>query len=162
VLREEGAILSSAFKEQSSKWNCMTKAYLSNVIVVIHRFMVTVLEILCSDKRVREEIWESFLDDVLKGYLRGMDQAVFLLDIERPKKPYTLNHYFNENLQKARGTRRKNLLKTKTKQEIYDTFQGARRTDNLVVDLDLVEQQTTNQSNLEQVKEEIHDILQSY
>jgi Dynamin central region/Dynamin family len=160
-----GAILSSAFKEQSSKWNCMTKAYLSNVIVVIHRFMVTVLEMLCPDKSVREEIWASILDDVLKGYLRGMDQAVFLLDIERAKKPYTLNHYFNENLQKARGTRKKNLLKPKAKQELelYDTFQQkARRTDNLVVDLDLVEQQTTNQSNLEQVKEEIHDILQSY
>jgi len=160
-----GAILSSAFKEQSSKWNCMTKAYLSDVIVVIHRFMVTVLEIVCSDKRVREEIWESVLDDVLKGYLRGMDQAVFLLDIERTKKPYTVNHYFNENLQKARGTRRRNLLKAKAKQELMSSdpyHEMVQRTDNLVVDLDLVEQQTTNQSNLEQITEEIHDILQSY
>lgn len=33
-----GSILSSAFKEQSSKWSGMTKAYVSKVIVIIHRF----------------------------------------------------------------------------------------------------------------------------
>ena len=48
-----GAILSSAFKEQSSKWASMTKAYVSRVIVVIHRFMVMAL-----DKLTGKEIWK--------------------------------------------------------------------------------------------------------
>lgn len=34
-----GSILSSTFKEQSSKWSGMTKAYLSKAIMIIHRFL---------------------------------------------------------------------------------------------------------------------------
>ena len=40
------AIFSSAFKEQSIKWASMIQAYVSHVIVVIHRFLVIALNIL--------------------------------------------------------------------------------------------------------------------
>ena len=53
-----GAILSSAFKEQSSKW----ASYVSHIIVVIHRFMVITLNRLCTDAQVREELWSSILE----------------------------------------------------------------------------------------------------
>ena len=93
-----GAILSSAFKEQSSKWDSMTKSYVSHIIVVIHRFMVTTLNALCTDVQVREELWSSILDEVIKRYKAAMNQAMFLVSLEREKRPYTVNHYFNENL----------------------------------------------------------------
>src|SRR5204863_7865790 len=60
-----GTILSSAFREQSSKWDSMAKAYVSNVIMTIHEFMTIALNMLCTDERVREEIWSSILDEVL-------------------------------------------------------------------------------------------------
>ncbi|KAG9375883.1 hypothetical protein A1F94_013627 [Pyrenophora tritici-repentis] len=132
-----GTILSSAFREQSDKWPSMAKMYVSRVIVVIHRFMVIALDTLCADSCVREEIWASILDEVLTRYKAALHQATFLVSLEeRDKKPYTVNHYFNENLQIV--------------------------SDNLIVDLEDVRSTTKNKSNVDQVKEEIHDILWSY
>jgi len=159
-----GTILSSAFKEQSSKWMGMTKAYVSNVILVIHRFLANALNMICVDLSVREEIWSYVLDEVLKRYKAAMDQAMFLVSIERDKRPYTLNHYFNENLQIARGNRMAEMLRGKARKEIkLSEYRNTGYTsDNLIVDLDSVKNATINKSNVEHVKEEIHDILRSY
>ena len=158
-----GSILSSAFKEQSSKWSGMTKAYLSKVIVIIHRFLIISMETLCTDARIREEIWSSILDEVLSRYKMAMEQAMFLVSVERDKRPYTLNHYFNENLQISRGNRMAKMLKSKAGRKIeVGSHQKAILSDTLTVDLDSVKNATTNKSNVDHVKEEIHDILYSY
>ncbi len=158
-----GSILSSAFKEQSSKWSGMTKAYVSKVIMVIHRFLVIALKSLCPDTRMREEIWFSILDEVLNRYKLAMKQAMFLVSVEREKRPYTLNHYFNENLQLARGNRMAKMLKSKARKEDGgDECKDASPSETLVVRLDDVKNATTSESNVEHVKEEIHDILRSY
>lgn len=158
-----GAILSSAFKEQSGKWDSMTKSYISHVIVVIHPFMVITLNALCTDAQVREELWSFILDEVLKRYKVAMDQAIFLVSLEREKRPYTVNHYFNETLQIARGNRKADMLKTKSRRETELGFnRHAVTTENLIVDLDDVRETTKSKSNVEHVKEEIHDILWSY
>lgn len=158
-----GALLSSAFKEQSRKWASMTKAYVSNVIVVIHRFMVITLDTLCADTQIREEIWSSILEEVRKRYKVAMDQAMFLVSIERDKRPYTVNCYFNDNLQIARGNRTADMLEPKSRQEIKRGYNNsAHPSDNLIVDLEDVRKTTRSKSNVEQVKEEMHDILWSY
>jgi hypothetical protein len=141
----------------------MTKAYISHVIVVIHRFMVIALDKLCMDVQVREEIWSFILDEVLKRYKVAMDQAMFLVSLEREKRPYTVNHYFNDSLQIARGNRKADMLKEKSRQEIKRGFNNsAHASKNLVVDLEDVRRTTRSKSNVEQVKEELHDILWSY
>lgn len=158
-----GSILSSAFKEQSSKWSGMTKAYVSKVIVIIHRFLVMALETLCTDARISEEIWSSILDEVINRYKMAMDQAMFLVSVERDKRPYTLNHYFNENLQISRGNRMAKMLRSKAGKKVeVGSNQKATISDTLIVDLDSVKNATTNKSNVDHVKEEIHDILYSY
>lgn len=158
-----GSILSSAFKEQSSKWRGMTKAYVSKVIINIHCFLIIALKILCTDSRIREEIWSSILDDVLNRYKMAMEQAMFLVSVERDKRPYTLNHYFNENLQIARGNRMAKMLESKARKEVIVGHNTkAMISDTLIVDLNSVKNATTSKSNVEHVKEEIHDILCSY
>lgn len=158
-----GSILSSAFKEQSSKWRGMTKVYVSKVIISIHCFLIIALKILCTDSRIREEIWSSILDDVLNRYKMAMEQAMFLVSVERDKRPYTLNHYFNENLQIARGNRMAKMLESKARKEVIVGHNTkAMISDTLIVNLNSVKNATTSKSNVEQVKEEIHDILCSY
>ena len=156
-----GVILSSAFKEQSCKWEGMTRSYISHVVVVIHRFMVIALDTLCTDVRVREELWACLSDEVLKRYKAAMEQATFLVSLERNKRPYTVNRYFNENLQHARGNRKANTLKSKSRQEIKMDPHRFEPTDNFIVDLDDVRETTRSQSNVDHIKEEIHDVLLS-
>jgi hypothetical protein len=159
-----GAILSSAFREQSSKWEKLTQVYVSKVILAIHRFMITAVNMLCTDIRVQQEIWSSILEEVLDRYRAAMNQARFLVSTEREKRPYTLNHYFNEELQISRGNRIAALLEGKARREVQaNAFgKGVVTTDNLIVDLESVRHATTSKSNAEHVKEELHDILQSY
>ncbi len=39
-------------------------------------------------------------DELIKRYQRAITNIQFLLDVEKSDTPLTLNHYFNENLQK--------------------------------------------------------------
>jgi hypothetical protein len=73
-------------------------------------------------------------------------------------------HYFNEELQVSRGNRMAELLERKARREVQTGAFGKEvvTTDNLFVDLESVRYATTSKSNAEHVKEELHDILQSY
>ncbi|KIW16615.1 hypothetical protein PV08_03803 [Exophiala spinifera] len=158
-----GIILSSAFKEQSGNWELLTKSYISHVVVVIHRFMVLTLNALCTDAQLREELWNCIIDEVLERYKAAMDQAMFLVSLERNRRPYTVNHYFNDNLQIARGNRKADMLKPKSRREITQGYnRQAITSENLIVNLSDVRATTRSKGNLEYIKEEIHDILWSY
>jgi hypothetical protein len=128
------------------------------MITVVHRFIVTLLEVICADAHVRSEIWAEIQEELLERYKAALDQAMFLVGVEREKRPYTLNHYFNENLQISRNDRKIQELRGKARRERVNSFDT---TGNLIVDLDAVKA-AKSKSNLEQVKEEIHDILKSY
>jgi hypothetical protein len=153
-----GDVLASALKEQTRKWPDMTQGYLGEVIVVVHRFIVILLDVICADPHVRREIWAEIQEELVNRYKGAMNQALFLVSVEREKRPYTLNHYFNENLQIARNTRKFHDLEGKARRE---STNHANQNGNLVVDLEAVKS-AKSKSNLEQVKEEIHDILKSY
>lgn len=152
------ALLSSAFREQSTKWESLARQYLSKVILTIHKFILLALREVCVDERASEELLSSITNDLLTRYTNGMSQAIFLVEIERDRKPYTLNHYFNSNLQKARGLRMKEALRSKARPG-PSGFGGKAP---LVIDLDSVQAVVCNRSNAEQTAEEIHDILQAY
>jgi GTPase SAR1 family protein len=147
-------ILSSAFHEQSIYWKSMARQYLSKVILYVHKFILKALENVCSDIRVLEELTSGLMAELLIKYNSSMDQAIHLVDIERQKKPYTLNHYFNENLQKARNMRTFQGLKEKARKE--------NETKRIVVDVNDISSLIQNRSNREHTAEEIHDILQAY
>ncbi|PHH86237.1 hypothetical protein CDD83_10535 [Cordyceps sp. RAO-2017] len=149
-------LLSSAFREQTSNWSIIARQYLSRIIIAIHRFILKSLTIICPDERVREELVSRLLGDLVARYSNGMQQAKLLVDIERQQKPYTLNHYFNSNLQKARGDRVINELTAQA--QPGDGKAGA----GLVIKLDKVQSVARNQSNEEHMGKDIHDILEAY
>ncbi|KAK0609767.1 putative dynamin [Bombardia bombarda] len=147
-------LLSAAFREQSVKWGPLTRRYLSEIILVIHRFILRALDVVCTDTKVREELASTIMDRLLARYEDGMRQADFLVAVERDKRPYTLNHYFNSNLQGARGLRIAKALKSHSRL-LYG--EGAK-----YVELQKVQEAVTNKSNTQHTKEDIHDILQAY
>jgi hypothetical protein len=147
-------ILSSAFQGQSIYWQKMATQYLSKVIFSVHKFILGALAKVCFETRVLDELISGLMADLLARYQDGMNQAIHLVHIERHKKPYTLNHYFNENLQKARNDRMNKALKKKVWND-KDTGQQ-------VVKLDDISSVVNNQSNIQHTAEEIHDILQAY
>lgn len=93
-------ILATAMKKQSSKWSNISLAYVSDVIVMVHRFIKTALQSVCPDADIRHALFGIMTDTLIVRYQKAIDHTCFLLQIEDVGTPMTLNHYFNENLQK--------------------------------------------------------------
>ncbi|RAL05156.1 dynamin family protein [Aspergillus ibericus CBS 121593] len=158
-----GTILSSAFKEQTMKWELMTREYVSNIIMVVHRFLCSALGKVCANRQLYDRVRSSILDELLERYNVAMTQALFLLSVERNRRPYTLNDYFSDTLQKMRGARVAKMLEGNARGEMRKDRNGYwASSGNKVVDLEAVKEAAINQGNVEYVKEEIHDILWSY
>lgn len=148
------AVWVSAWREQSSKWPSMSKAFMSKIVVAIHRFITAALNDACLDPNVREELWSTILDELLRRYKAGMEAAEFLVSAERDTKPYTLDQHFNQSRQRWRGERVADRLQLLSFQEEF--------TSQTVVTIDQVRNATEKKSNLEDVVEKLHDDLSAY
>lgn len=100
------------FQSQAEKWRYLARSHVRAVIVVLHQFIMTLLEANFSDGRVRKELWDLVLyDRVMEAYRQALKQAEMLVDLELNGRPSTHNHYFNDNLQKARLQRHKKSIR---------------------------------------------------
>lgn len=147
-------LLASAFRKQSEKWEQITTQYISRVILHVHRFITGALRICCADAGTRDNIISSILDELLEKYEAGMEHAKFLVKLERERTPYTLNHYFSDNLQKARGIRMRNTLQSHAFEK--DPIEGS------VIQICRVADAAKSKSNVDQIKEDIHDSLGAF
>ncbi len=144
-----GSLLAMIFRAQASHWWGIVMAHVEVVIVVVHRFIKTLLHETFGDQRMREELWESVLLEKLQtAYLRAKDHVDFLLDLEINGRPSTCNHYFVDSLQKARSERLAQAI-------------GDGGNDNMI-SVSAVSSLVIDKSNADQVKEDIHDTLKSY
>lgn len=84
-------VVAMEFSEQPQKWEDMTKDYISRVILMIHRFIAAALRSVYPVDQARRYLWFRILDDLLEGYKMAMNQANLLIEVERHRKPYTLN-----------------------------------------------------------------------
>ena len=93
-------LLSTLMKKQSTKWPILARGYVSDIITIVHRFILKVLKSVCADSKVSENIASLLMDDLMHKYRQAISVVEFLLKIEREGTPMTLNHYLNDNLQK--------------------------------------------------------------
>jgi hypothetical protein len=146
-------LLANAFRQQSKKWEPITKLYLSRIIYIIHTFIMRALQEVCTDEKVRTELESSIVGEVLTRYRHAMDQVEFLVAVERGKRPFTLNDYFSSHLQSLRIRRLSSYLKAGATQD---------KDKKWVVQLDAVESAVHSKTNEAQAKEDVHDILEAY
>ncbi|KAI1142261.1 P-loop containing nucleoside triphosphate hydrolase protein [Hypoxylon sp. FL0543] len=162
-----GALVSTMFKEQSKKWKPITMSYMNQIVSTVHHFIVEAINDICPDERVRDELWNGYLlEDLQKSYRRAMDHAKFLLDIEREGVPMTLNHYFNDNLQKSQSKRLVEAMEKLGMENRVETKDGEGNVVNQEAGVFLSRAQLNNLSfnmaNSDHVREYMHDILESY
>ncbi|KAH6954849.1 P-loop containing nucleoside triphosphate hydrolase protein [Fusarium avenaceum] len=150
-------LVAMAFSAQSRKWGCMTKLYMSKVVITLHRFIASALRSVCQEEHVRLHIWSSIQNDLHERYKRALEQADLLIEVERHKKPYTLNRQFSEALSKSRGRRITELLQPRARKD--NTQYGETQ---YMVNLADIAKAAEYKSNSEHLQEEIHDILHAY
>ncbi len=96
----DSSLLAMAMKAQSSKWNAVALAYIADVVNMAHTFVVNLLRLVCPDPQVREGLMSILMNHLMAKYQAAFDSGRFLLRVERLGTPVTLNHYFNDNLEK--------------------------------------------------------------
>ncbi|KAI0106301.1 P-loop containing nucleoside triphosphate hydrolase protein [Nemania sp. FL0031] len=153
------ALLGTMFKEQSQKWESITLRHIGQIIYHVHLFISEALKDACPEPKVREELWNTYLlDELQKSYRQAMSHAKFLLQVERDGPPITMNHYFNDNLQKVQARRlgeaMENLGIKCAHEESPEQgfFLRSSQVRNLAVD----------KANSTQAREYMHDVLSSY
>ncbi|GKZ17257.1 hypothetical protein AbraIFM66951_010580 [Aspergillus brasiliensis] len=140
-------IFANVFKLQTTKWESMTREYMSHTIIVVHRFLSMVLDKVCATKQLRDKIWSSITGELVQRYKLAMSTAMTLV-----------------NLQKIRGTRVAKALEGNARHEITSVRNGQNvySPTKMIVDLDAVKETASDRGNMEHLIEEIHDMLWSY
>ena len=96
----DASILATTMKKQSSKWSSISLGYVSDIIVLVHRFITTAIRAIVPDELMAYSLFSILQDSLQHQYKRAIDQVDFLLQIELSGTPMTTNHYFNDNLEK--------------------------------------------------------------
>lgn len=148
-------LLPIIFQMQSTKWERLAKSYISDVILLVHSFASELLSALCPDPHVRSNLWSLMSDELLSCYQKAINHTEFILRVERQGTLLTTNHYFNDNLQKARAERLKSSVKNQTiSAKIDGMWQDVTKKDSIV--------QSVQMGNIQHTVEDIHAILKSY
>ncbi|KAK1054174.1 hypothetical protein LTR74_016038 [Friedmanniomyces endolithicus] len=99
-----GHILATTMKRQSSKRARISLGYISDVVVLINRFITAALGTVCYGADVKSALANAMTEGLAQRYRTAFDQVHFLLEVERGGMPLTMNHYFNERLAKDNCT----------------------------------------------------------
>ncbi|TVY58278.1 Interferon-induced GTP-binding protein Mx2 [Lachnellula cervina] len=148
----DSSLLAPAWKEQSQKWDGIALGYISDVIAITHTFVTNMLHHTCPDERIRTGLSSLLMDGLMERYKKALTQVEFVLQVERSGNPMTLNHYFNDNLEKCRQKRMRKTMLTKS----FDNCKHG-----TVVPLDAI-MENHPMSNMQHIVQDLHDILQSY
>lgn len=93
-------LLATIMREQSRKWEPIALGYVADVIVLTHTFVNDLIHEICPSQRVREGILSLLMDQLCVRYKAAIKHVEFLVEVDLHGTPSTLNHYFNDNLQK--------------------------------------------------------------
>ncbi|KAI4219960.1 MAG: hypothetical protein L6R36_007963 [Xanthoria steineri] len=95
------SLLAVTMKRQSTKWKSLALGYIADIVTLTHYFVTDLLRVVCPVERVQLGVMSLLSDHLLEKYDSAIDHVKFLLKIELDGTPATLNHYFNENLEKC-------------------------------------------------------------
>ncbi|KAK2058861.1 dynamin family protein [Colletotrichum caudatum] len=147
-------LLPTAFKEQSKKWESITLAHVSNVILVVHHFIFGMIQEACGDETVLDALWSSIVEDLVKRYQMAMQQARLLIHVEREGRSITYNPAFDRAL--AQATTKRSAIKYKSCQIVQ-----SESNEECVKYSDLTREPTSNEG-INETCNTIHDVLHCY
>ncbi|CZS92479.1 related to vacuolar sorting protein VPS1, dynamin, and related proteins [Rhynchosporium agropyri] len=148
------SLLPSLFSEQSQSWKYFASGHVENVVQAIHHFTYKTLQHCCKDAALSKRLWGKLSQLLLPKYRKALDQAIFLVKVEQQGNLLTMNHYFADNLRKAREDRiKKQLINLQSWTTDDPLKQPLLRLEDTI---------TTFLSNEDQTTQDLHDTLEAY
>lgn len=103
----DSSLLATTMKIQAEKWRQITLGYVSDMIALVHNFVIELLQhILPGNRQVTDNLAAVLYDHLRGRYEVALQHANFLLSVELEGTPATYNHYFQDTLEKRYFTPR--------------------------------------------------------
>ncbi|KAJ5111785.1 dynamin GTPase [Penicillium alfredii] len=114
------ALLAELFHSQSMRWGKIARGHVDAVANLVSTFLQAAMKFVIKDTKVRQNVQNCVEKSVQGNIKHAIDELNMLLEDEA-RQPITYNHYYTDNIQKARGDQSKN--------QIQDSMYNAIRTD---------------------------------
>jgi hypothetical protein len=95
------ALVAELFHEQSSLWSTIAEDHVASVFDLTNHFIEKALNCAIAEETVRNEILE-VMQSKLELQKRAADEELQKLVDDERRHPITYNHYYTDNIQKAR------------------------------------------------------------
>ena len=96
----DASLLPNIWKKQSVNWRNLALSYVSDIVSLVHQFILALISAICEDQRVQSALKSILMDGLVDRYKKSIDHADFILTVERAGTLLTLNRYFTDNHEK--------------------------------------------------------------
>ncbi|KAI9040408.1 putative dynamin GTPase [Aspergillus affinis] len=117
------SLLAELFHEQSTRWADISRSHVEKVVDLVSRFVHSVSAFVIKDTDVRENVLQYITVSMENNAKAACSELAKLLEDEAGSL-ITYNHYYTDNIQKARNDRSRQDLSTSLRNTIDDDWNG--------------------------------------
>ncbi|KAF2137802.1 uncharacterized protein K452DRAFT_235356 [Aplosporella prunicola CBS 121167] len=124
------SLLAMTMKAQSKNWDGLALGYISDIVVITHIFINTLLKHVCPNGNVREKIKSVLMENLVERYQKAFEHVRFILEVERlgvaEKKSFSHSCYSNSMLVRLDDIKQTHTMSNKqhTVQELHDILKA--------------------------------------
>lgn len=97
----DSSLVVTMMNRQARKWRHLALGYVSDIITLVHSFVMEVLQhIIPGNRHVRDRLSSLLSDQLRSSYAAALKHTEFLVSVELEGTPATHNHYFKDTLDK--------------------------------------------------------------
>ncbi|EED11765.1 dynamin GTPase, putative [Talaromyces stipitatus ATCC 10500] len=129
------ALLTELFHVQSERWQNISRRHVEDVVSLVARFIQSALAFIVKDSKVRQSLMKTIkvtLDTNARDAYEELDKLLQ----DEACHPITYNHYYTDNIQKARLDRSKRALEVTMGDAIREDRHDKPRVSNSQVEID--------------------------
>ena len=96
----EASLVPVVWKKQSANWETLTLCYVSDIVSLVHNFIIDGISAICENKRVHAALMSVLMEGLIERYTKGIEYAKHIIFVEQNGTPMTTNIYFAETVEK--------------------------------------------------------------
>ncbi|KAK3612992.1 hypothetical protein LTR56_027569, partial [Elasticomyces elasticus] len=116
-------LLTELFHHQSKKWNVMAKEHLADVFESLSASVRAAVRYVSADDQVSVEMLDRIESSLLESKQTSEEELLKLCEDEA-QQPITYNHYYTDNVQKARQTSTRKWIKQAMEDASIEYYNG--------------------------------------
>lgn len=128
------ALLAELFHFQSRRWKQLAADHIELVYKGLKTFVAVLAKHITDEERVHLEISRQ-VNEHLATHMNEAEKELRLLIEDEQRQPITYNHYYTDNIQKARQSASRDLINKIVKDTADDEFHGAMHISNNGIDV---------------------------